>query len=173
MDSLTWPRALAWRMRQQMLEPLTKTSVEAVVARLGAVRAQSDLAAELSVNTRRTGSKTGDVANALADGRLIKSFAFRGATHLMTPEDAGIFLALRGASRMWELPSWQTYYKLGPSDWPDFRAAVCEALAKGPLTRQELGQAVTAQAGFRHLTFVFEDSNNWTLLKALAWQGDI
>lgn len=172
MNSLTWSRALAWRMRQQMLEPLTTTSVEAVVGRLGAVRAHSDLAAELSVNTRRIGSKSGDVATALADGRLIKSFAFRGATHLMTPEDAGIYLALRGASRMWELSSWQIYYKLRPSDWPDFRAAVRQALANGPLTRQELGLAVTAHARFRHLGFVFED-DNWTLLKPLAWQGDM
>lgn len=172
MNSLTWPRALAWRLQRQMLEPVGNGPVEAVVGRLGAVRAQSALSAELSVNTRRRGSKSADVAAALSDGRLIKVFAFRGGTHLVTPEDGGIYLALRAASRMWELPSWQSYYGLAPSDWPSYRAAVREALADGPLTLSELGAAVTAHARFRHLGFAFDD-RAWTLLKPLMWQGDM
>lgn len=172
MNSLTWPRALAWRMQRQMLQPVGNGPVEAVVGRLGAVQAQAAFAAELSVNTRRSGSKSTDVAAALSDGRLIKIFAFRGATHLVTPEDGGTYLALRAASKMWELPSWQSYYGLEPSDWPSFRAAVREALAEGPLTRKELGSAVTAHARFRHLGFAFDDKA-WTLLKPLTWQGDM
>jgi hypothetical protein len=69
------------------------------------------------------------VARSLADGRIIKTYAFRGATHLLTPEDGGAYLALRAASRMWELPSWQSFYGLQPEDWPPFRSAVREALA--------------------------------------------
>ena len=90
----------------------------------------------------------------------------------MTPEEGGIYLALRAASRMWELPSWQSYYSLAPSDWPRLREVVREALADGPLTLEELGAAITARSQFRHLTFVF-DGNPWTLLKAFAWQGDL
>jgi hypothetical protein len=52
---------------------------------------------------------------------------------------------------MWELPSWQSYYELTPADWPALRDAVRDALAGGPITRDELGAAVTAQARFRHL----------------------
>ena len=52
-----------------------------------------------------------------------------------------IYLALRSAGRQWELPSWVEYYRLGPADWPDFRAAVREALSDGPLTVAELGEA--------------------------------
>jgi hypothetical protein len=172
LNTLSWSRALAWRLHRQMLDRLEHSSVEAVVARLTAVAAQAEFAAELSVNTRRLGSKSGDVADALSDGRLIKTFAFRGATHLMNPEDAGNYLALRAASKMWELPSWQSYYDLRPSDWPSFRAAVREALADGPLTREELGKAVTAHARFRHLAFAFADQA-WTLMKPLMWQGDM
>ena len=91
-------------MRRQLLEPVGSESVEGVVRRLGAVQAQFDPATELAVRTRRQRSRPGEVARALADGRIIKTFAFRGATHLMTPEDAGVYLALRAASRMWELP---------------------------------------------------------------------
>jgi hypothetical protein len=159
-------------MRQQLLEPIGSESVEGVVRRLGAVRALLDSAAELSVRTRRQRSQSGEVASALTDGRIIKTFAFRGATHLLTPEEGGAYLALRAASRMWELPSWQSYYSLAPSDWPRLREVVRQALADGPPTLDGLGAAITARPQFRHLTFVF-DGNPWTLLKALAWQGDL
>lgn len=83
-----------------------------------------------------------------------------------------MYLALRAASRMWERPSWQSFYGLPPSDWPALREAVAEALASGPVTRDQLGQAVTALPRFRHLGFAFAD-RSWTLMKALAWQGDL
>ena len=172
MVSLSWSQALTWRMRRQLLDPVGTESVAGVVRRLGAVPAQLDAAAELAVRARRQRSRSGEVARALAEGRIIKTFAFRGATHLVTPEDGGAYLALRAASRMWELPSWQSFYGLTPSDWPLLREAVREALADGPLTRGELGAAVTAQPKFRHLGFAFTD-RSWTLLKALTWQGDM
>ena len=68
---------------------------------------------------------------------------------------------MRAASRMWELPSWQSYYSLAPSDWPRLREVVRHALADGPLTLEELGSAITARSQFRHLRFVF-DGNPWT-----------
>ena len=124
------------------------------------------------MRTRRRESAAGEVARALAEGRLVKTFAYRGATHLMRPEDAGVTLALRAASRMWELPSWRTYYGLEPGDWPAFRETVRDALADGPLTREELGAAVTSRPAYRHLAFAFEEGSV-TLLKAIAWHGDL
>jgi hypothetical protein len=169
---ISWSQALAWRLRQQLLEPVGTESVAGVVRRLGAIPAQPEAAAELAVRLRRERSRSGEVARALAEGRIIKTFAFRGATHLMTPEDGGCYLALRASSRMWELPSWQSHYGLAPADWPSFREAVREALADGPLTRAELGEAVTARPRFRHLGFAFAD-RSWSLLKPLAWQADM
>jgi Winged helix DNA-binding domain len=159
-------------MRQQRLEPVGTESVEGLVRRLGAVHAQVDFASELAVRTRRERSRSGEVAHALAEGRIIKTSAFRGATNLMTPQDGGIYLALRAASRMWELPSWQSFYRLTPSDWPHLREAVREALGNGPMTYDELGAAITARPRFRHLGSAFAE-HNWTLLKPLAWQGDM
>ena len=159
-------------MRQQLLDPVGTESVAGVVRRLGAVPAQPDAAAELAVRARRERSRSGEVARALAEGRIIKTFAFRGATHLMTPEDGGSYLALRAASRMWERPGWQSFFGLTPSDWPLLREAVREALADGPMTRDELGAAVTARRRFRHLGSAFADGSG-TLLKPLAWQGDM
>jgi hypothetical protein len=159
-------------MRQQLLDPIGTGSVAGVVRRLGAMPAQPDPSAELAVRVRRERSRSGDVARALAEGRIIKTFAFRGATHLLTPEEGGSYLALRAASRMWERPGWQEHFGLAPSDWPFLRDAVREALADGPRTRDELGEAVTARRRFRHLGFAFADQS-WTLLKPLAWQGDM
>jgi Winged helix DNA-binding domain len=159
-------------MRRQLLDPVGTESVAGVVRRLAAVPAHLDATAELAVCARRKRSRSGEVARALAEGRIIKTFAFRGATHLLTPEDGGVYLALRAASRMWELPSWQSFYGLTPSDWPLLREAVREALADGPMTREELGTAVTARPEFRHLGFAFADRAG-TLLKPLAWQGDM
>jgi len=169
---ISWSQALAWRMRRHLLDPVGTESVAGVVRRLCAVPAQSDASAELAIRTRRQRSRSGEVARALAEGRIIKTFAFRGATHLLTPEDGGAYLALRAASRMWELPSWQSYYDLTPADWPALREAVRDALAGGPITRDELGAAVTARARFQHLGFAFGDGSG-TLLKPLAWQGDM
>ena len=170
--SISWSQALAWRMRRHLLEPVGTESVAGVVRRLGALPAYPDAAADLAVRTRQQHSRAGEVARALAEGRIIKTFAFRGATHLMTPEDGGAYLALRAASRMWELPSWQSHYGLTPADWTPLRETVREALAAGPLTRDELGAAVTARPKFRHLAFAFADGAG-TLLKPLAWQGEM
>src|SRR5512144_116990 len=141
--SVTWAQALAWRMGRHLLEPVGSESVADVVRRLGAVLSMDESLAELAVRTRRTTSRSGELATALADGLVIKAFAFRGSMHYLSPEDGGIYLALRSAGRQWELPSWVDYYRLTPSDWPGFRAAVRDALSAGPLTVVELGQALS------------------------------
>ena len=170
--SISWSQALAWRMRRHLLEPIGSQSAAGVVRRLGAVLAMDESLAELAIRARRTRSRSGELAQALAEGRVIKTFAFRGATHYLSPEDGGAYLALRAASRMWELPSWQEYYDLKPADWPAFRETVRESLADGPLTLDELGAAVTARRRFRHLRPVFDDGAG-TLIKPLTWQGDM
>jgi hypothetical protein len=168
--SLDWSQAFAWRLRRHLLDPVGTETVEGVVRRLGALQAGHELATELAVRTRRKESRAGEVADALADGRIIKTFAFRGATHLMTAEDGGVFLALRSASRMWELPSWQSYYKLAPSDWPALREVVRDGLAGGPLTVKDLVAVIAAPPRFRHLGPILV-GNPWNVIKALAWQG--
>jgi hypothetical protein len=159
-------------MERQYLAPVGKASVEDVVGRLGAIQAQSEQSVELSVGLRRAKSAYGDVAAALLDGRLIKAFTFRGATHLMTPQDSGVYLRVRAAGKQWELRSWQTFYKLTAAEWPDFRAYVRDALAAGPLTLEGLGTALNADRRYKHLAKFFPD-RPWTLAKALMWQGDM
>ncbi|MBM7820010.1 hypothetical protein JOE63_002487 [Cellulosimicrobium cellulans] len=170
--AITWAQALAWRARRHLLDPVGDDPAEEVVGRLSAVPAASDDAAELAVRVRQGTSRPGEVGRALADGRLVRTYAFRGATHLVTPEEGGAYLALRRAGRMWERASWREYYRLEPDDWPDLRAVVRDALADGPLTRAELGDAVAAHDRFAHLRSSFGDGTD-TLLKPLTWFGDM
>ena len=170
--SVTWAQALTWRLERQLLDPVGSESVAGVVRRLGAVLAMDESLAELAVRTRRTESRPGELAAALAEGEVVKAFAFRGSMHYLSPEDGGIYLALRSAGRQWELPSWVEYYRLSPSDWPDFRAAVRAALSDGPLTVAELGRALTRHRRYRHLKQVFDEGAG-TLIKPLTWQGDM
>jgi hypothetical protein len=170
--SVTWKQALSWRMGRQLLDPVGSESVAGVVRRLGAVLSMDESLAELAVRTRRATSRPGELAEALADGEVVKAFAFRGSMHYLSPEEGGIYLALRSASRQWELPSWVEHYRLTPSDWPDFRAAVRAALSDGPLTVVELGRALTRHRAYRHLKPVFDEGAG-TLIKPLTWQGDM
>jgi hypothetical protein len=170
--ALTWAQVLGWRVRRQLLDPVGSGSVVDVVERLGSVPAWPDPAMELAVGTRRTGGRSGDAARALADGAVVKAFTFRGGTHLMTPQDAGAYLAVRASSRMWELSSWVSFYGLGPEDWPRFRGFVRDALAGGPLTLSELTAAFGRSSRYRHLRPII-DGGNETLLKPLSWQGDL
>ena len=170
--ALTWDQALAWRLGRHLLDPVGALSVGDVVGRLGAVRANPDTAPELSVGLRRTGSQPGDIARALEAGEVFKTYAFRGATHLLTPEEGGVYLALRASGRQWELPSWQETYGLTPADWPAFREAVREAVDKRSMTRQELSAAVGRRRRFRDAAAGLNSSSD-ALLKSLMWQGDL
>ncbi len=159
-------------MERQLLDPVGPESVAGVVRRLGAVLSMDESLAELAVRTRCATSRPGQLAKALAEGKVVKAFAFRGSMHYLSPEDGGIYLALRSAGRQWELPSWVEYYELTPSDWPDFRAAVRDALSDGPMTVVELGEVLTKRRIYRHLKPVFDDGAG-TLIKPLTWQGDM
>jgi hypothetical protein len=170
--ALTWPQALAWRMRRQLLDPIGQSSVPEVVHRLCGVQAQVASSAELAVRIRRTSSRPGEVARALSEGRLIKTWAMRGTLHLLTPKDASALLSLVASGRSWELPSWERYFGMKAKHWESLRHAVREALDGKMLSREELIGAIVAQRGLGHLGD--ELRSGWgTLFKPLAWQGDL
>jgi len=159
-------------MRRQLLDPVGRLAVTDVVGRLCGVQAQVASSAELAVRVRRTTSRRGEVARAPRNGRLIKTWAMRGTLHLLKADEAGAFLSLMASGRSWERPSWQRYFGLTPKHIEGLRGAARVALADGPLTREELVTAVVAQRGFRHIGEALR--SGWgTLLKPLAWQGDL
>ena len=169
---VTWQQALAWRMQRQLLDPVGGLPVAGVVRRLCGVQAQVASSAELAVRVRRQASRPGEVGRALSEGRLIKTWAMRGALHLLTPEEGGLFLSLIAAGRSWERPSWQRYFGVTTKQQELLRRAVRDALDGAVLTRDELVAAIIARRGLGHLGE--ELGSGWgTLLKPLAWQGDL
>jgi hypothetical protein len=169
---VAWQQALAWRMERQLLDPIGSVSVADVVGRLCAVQAQVASSAELAVRVRRQTSRAGEVDRALADGRLIKTWAMRGTLHLLTPDEGGAFLSLMASGRSWERPSWQRYFGLTPDVLERMRAAVRESLDGAVLTREELVSAIIARPGLDHLAEGLR--SGWgTLFKPLAWQGEL
>src|SRR3954464_2411662 len=93
--SATWGQGRSWRRGRQLLAPVGSESVAGVVRRLGAVLSMDESLAELAVRTRRAASEAGELAQTAADGEVIKAFAFRGSMHYLSPEDGGVYLALR------------------------------------------------------------------------------
>ncbi len=169
---VTWRQALAWRMQRHLLGPIGTLPVAGVVRRLCGVQTQVASSAELAVRVRREASRPGEVGRALSEGRLIKTWAMRGTLHLLTPEEGGAFLSLIAAGRSWERPSWQRYFGVTPEQMDVLRGAVREALDGAVLTRDELVATVTAQPGLGHIGQALR--SGWgTLLKPLAWRGDL
>ena len=169
---VTWGQALAWRMERHLLDPVGDLPVEGVVDRLCAVQAQVASSADLAIGVRRVASKPGDVGGALADGRLIKTWAMRGTLHLITPREGAAFLSLMANGRSWERPSWQRYFGMTTEAMERLRVTVREALDGTVLTREELIAAVVAQPGLDHAGEVLR--SGWgSVLKPLAWHGDL
>jgi hypothetical protein len=159
-------------MRRHMLDPVGTLSIPAVVRRLCGVQSQVASFAELAVRVRRQRSRRGEVARALSQGRLVKTWAMRGALHLLTPEDAGAFLSVIASARTWERPSWQRYFGLTTDVMERLRAAVRDALDEEAMTREELVAAVVKRRGLSHVGEGLR--SGWgTVLKPLAWQGDL
>ncbi len=169
---ISWEQALAWRMRRQMLDPIGALPADEVVRRLCAVQAQVPSSAELAIRLRSDRVAMGAVAEALASGRLIRTWAMRGTLHLLTPQEAGCFLALIAAGRSWELPSWQRAFGMPVERWDELRDVVREALDGTILTRDELIAAITRRPALSHLAEALR--SGWgTLLKPLAFQGEL
>ncbi len=168
---VTRGQALAWRLGRQHLLDGAADATE-VVRTLAAVSVfGSD--PDLSVRRRLASpGPPGEVQRALADGRLMRTFSFRGSVQVMAPETAGAYLAVRAAGRQWARKSWVEHYRLAADDWPDLRAVVREVVADGPVPPRAVAEALTGSARFGHLAQEFAEPNH-TLLKPLAWQGDI
>jgi hypothetical protein len=170
---VSWAQALTWRLgRHYLLAPHGSDAVE-IVRRLCGVQAQVPSAARLAVAVRHAtvGQDTPagqDVEVALAQHRLVRTWAMRGTLHLLPTDTLADQLALLAAARTWEKGSWQRTF-VDAATMSRLADLVSAALDGPPLTREEL---VTAVAGQAHDAALAEQlRSGWSALLTLSWQG--
>jgi hypothetical protein len=82
------------RMAAQLLGERRESSPEQVVSRLGGIQAQDFGGAKWSVGVRLADPVGGLVERAIADGRILRTWGFRGTLHLIAADDVAWLLAL-------------------------------------------------------------------------------
>ncbi|APE34598.1 hypothetical protein BOX37_12235 [Nocardia mangyaensis] len=170
MLNVGWDQVFAWRLHRQLVSAPSTAGVVAISERLAGVQAQVTSAAETAVAVRGRETTADGVAQALAAGSLVKTWAMRGTLHAMVPEQAAAALSLIGSARTWEKPSWQKSFGATPDQVAALVEVVSTVLADQVLTRDELVEAVLAEPGFGHLAEQLR--SGWgAVLKPLAWQG--
>ena len=169
---VSWPQALAWRMERQFLAPLGSGTPVDIVRRLCGVQAQVASYADLAVRLRHAQPRVDEVSDALADGRLVKTWANRGTLHLLPADEAGLYLSLLADGRSWESPAWQRYFGITAAQIESLRDVVRDILDGRVMTRDEVNAQIVKRPGYEHLAEHLK--SGWgTLFKPLAWQGDI
>jgi hypothetical protein len=172
---LTWSQVLAWRLRRQFLPPDADSpeldpTIPEIVRRLAGVQAQVMSAAEQAVAVRSLTPRPGALAEGLAGGELVRTWAMRGTLHVLPADELATYLAPLAAARTWEKASWQKVF-LDAAGMRALTDAARELLDDGAVvTREELTAAVVARAGDPGLAEHL--SSGWgAVLKPLAWQG--
>ncbi|MFI6509090.1 winged helix DNA-binding domain-containing protein [Streptosporangium sp. NPDC050855] len=166
---ITWDGALAWRMNRQMLESPETDDPVAIVSRLCGVQAQVASSARTAVGVRQREPRRGSVDEALADRRLVKTWAMRGTLHLLPVEEATAYLSLLAATRSWEKASWQRTFVTGDR-LEAIGEAARHALDGQVLTREELTAQVIDKTGDESIAEHLR--SGWgAVLKPLAFQG--
>ncbi len=129
---------------QSLTQPCFQTPKETVLW-FGAVQAQ-DYAASLWAIGQRTKSATeATVAQAMADGSIVRTHTMRGTWHFIALEDLRWFLALTGQRQLTKYASYFRQLGLDESILKRGKDALIRALEGGQqLTRRELEAALDA-----------------------------
>lgn len=166
-------RVLAWRASRHALNPVENLGVTDVVRRVVAMRGWPSDLAEMTVAARRARPEPGALGDALAEGRVIRSYALRGGSYVFTHEIAAVLLTIRTITRVWETPRWQQQGGFTLDDWEPLRQEVRAAVASGPKTRDEISAHLMRIPALRHLGARASGAGADSLYKPLHWWGDI
>ncbi|MCW5850913.1 MAG: AlkZ family DNA glycosylase [Anaerolineae bacterium] len=138
---LTWEQVRGLRLRAQRLDQPAAASVAEVVQAVGGVQAQAPLAAALSVRPRCAGVTAAQVEGARVEARsIVRTWLMRGTLHLVASDDLPWLLPLFGP--LFSAASRRRRLELGLEDDTVQQgvAALRNALADGPLTRDQITQ---------------------------------
>ncbi len=175
MKSLNWSQVNAWRLSQHALSPrLNPQDFIKAVTRTAGIQAQVMSAAELALWARADGLTPRDVQSALwQDRTLVKTWAMRGALHLIAASDFPLYIAARSLQETRGWINYFNYYGVSQAVYESFIAAVPHILGSEPMTRGQFARALFEHTGSPELVRLVE-TNGWgSPLKPLAWRGDL
>ncbi len=143
----------AWRVERQLLGSNRATSPVEVATTLLGVQAQvvSSAALAIALRSRPTPGKSPAVAataKALADRRLVRSWAMRGTLHLFAAEDVPTVAAALRGKELWRRPAWLRWFGVTEPEMERLIETIGEVLDDGrPRTRAELAEEIGARLG--------------------------
>ena len=147
---LTADRVAAFRLaRHHLSRRAPRRALASVVGDVCGVQAQVAAAARLSLRARVQGLTPEDVERALwRDRTLVKTWAMRGAVHLLPAVELPTYLRALARREMRSV-GWMTRRGLPMEEIDAIVDATHAALEGGPLTRRELGARVSKALGPR------------------------
>lgn len=174
MLTLTWPQALAFRVRRHFLEErAARSDLLTVVSRICGLHAQVLSSAELAAWARIDGLDSSDVRAALWQERtLVKTWAMRWTLHLFPTADYPVYLAASLTSNYFRRERWLTSYGLTASDMDALLEAYRVTLTGVGQTREQLADAVAQRTGRPYLREKLLGGFG-PLLKPGAYQGHL
>jgi Winged helix DNA-binding domain len=188
--ALTSEQVAGWRIaRHRLLERAPRAALESVASEICGVQAQVMSSAELALWTRVEDVSAEDVQEALwARRTLVKTWAMRGALHLVAAADWGVFAGAARTRDHFRHERWIRSFGLTVRQFERLLATVADALTDEPLTRAELAEAVGGASGKLllsgwgellkpvayqgHLCFGPNRGRNVTFVRPAAWLGD-
>ncbi len=146
----------------------------AVVGRVCGLHAQVQSSAELTLWARVDDLDPARVAQALWEQRtLVRTWAMRGTLHLLPAAELATWVGAQGALRpRYETAAWRKAFGMSSEEAVAVLDAIRAALADGPLTRDELGDAVALALGDERLGDATRGSFG-TMPKLAAFRGDV
>ena len=169
-ESLAWDQVLGWRVGRHRLASPAGTPVE-VTSALAGVQTQVATSAHQVLAVRCASPEGIDLDRLLwTDRALVKTWAMRGTLHMLPAAEWPEWVALL-RTREWRItPAWVKYHGVTAEELDAVTAVVPEALAGGPLTRDELADRVAGLTGHAHLAEQLR--SGWTaVFKPAAAQG--
>ena len=175
MQSLKWSQVNAWRLAQHGLSPRFEPQdiLKALRGTCG-IQAQVMSAAELALGVRMPGITPQNVQSALWQERtLVKTWAMRATLHLLASQDLPLYTAARSLDEPRNWIGYFEYYGVSKHQMEAYLVAAPEILGSEPMTKEQFAAALLERTGSTELHQLILTSNWGTVLKPLAWRGEL
>jgi hypothetical protein len=171
--ALAWPQALAWRWEAAGLAARVADPLAAVAQSCG-VQAQVWSSAGLTLAARAEGVTAALLDELVWERRaLVKTWGPRGTLHLLRADELGFWSAAQGLlAPRYEDKAWLRHWELQPEQAAAMVVAIGSVLRGKQLTREQLADAVAAEAGSPELAERLRGGFG-DLLKPAALRGEL